>query len=240
MTEFHGRVAREAAACAREKRISDNGIEPISLWVLLACGVAVLIAGAVLGKGGQLFSYGATFSPGYVRSTPPGLSESGPTPKEALFAYSARGAKIYSSKCQGCHGADAKGNGSTFPSLVGSKWVVGESERFAMVIINGLQGPISDGKSYGVMPPQGIGMTPEDLAGVMTYLRNNMGNAVGDVISTAQAKEALEVVSIGRKKAGTTITAEELNADHIKELSGEKLDPKTMLDPIKLVPAKSL
>ena len=109
-----------------------------------------------------------------------------------------------------------------------------------MVIINGLQGPISDGKSYGVMPPQGIGMTPEDLAGVMTYLRNNMGNAVGDVISTAQAKEALEVVSIGRKKAGTTITAEELNADHIKELSGEKLDPKTMLDPIKLVPAKSL
>ena len=116
VTEFHGRVAREAAACAREKRISDNGIEPISLWVLLACGVAVLIAGAVLGKGGQLFSYGATFSPGYVRSTPPGLSESGPTPKEALFAYSARGAKIYSSKCQGCHGADAKGNGSTFPS----------------------------------------------------------------------------------------------------------------------------
>ncbi len=238
VTEAHGRVAREAAACAREKRLSDNGIEPISLWALLACGVAVLTAGAVLGKGGQLFSYGATFSPGYVRSEAPGLGDSGPLPKEALVAYSARGAKIYSAKCQGCHGADAKGNGSTFPSLIGSKWVMGETQRFAMVILNGLQGPISDGKSYGMMPPQGVGMTPEDLAGVMTYLRNNMGNTVGDVVSTEQAKTALEV-STARKKAGTAATTEELTADHVTMLAGEKIDPKTMLDPIKLTPAKA-
>ena len=39
VTEAHGRVVREAAACAREKRIANNGSEPISLWVIAACGV---------------------------------------------------------------------------------------------------------------------------------------------------------------------------------------------------------
>lgn len=238
VTEAHGRVAREAAACAREKRIVDNGVGQISLWAITACGAVLLIAGGILGSGGSWFSYGATFRPGYKRDEPPGVKSTGPAAKEALAAYSARGAKIYSAKCSGCHGSDAKGNGSTYPSLVGSKWVVGETERFAMVILNGLQGPVSDGKTYGVMPAQGVGMAPEDLAGVMTYLRNNLGNSVGDVVSTSQAKEALEVISIGRKKAGTAVTAEELAADHAKELPGEKIDPKTMLDPIKLEPVK--
>jgi mono/diheme cytochrome c family protein len=159
-------------------------------------------------------------------------------PKEALAAYMAKGAKIYSAKCNGCHGSDAKGNGSTFPSLVGSAWVLGETERFAMVILNGLNGPVSDGKSYGLMPPQGIGMTPEDLAGIMTYVRNNFGNSKGDVITTDMAKAALEI-SAARKNAGNSATAEELAADHDKKLPGEVLDPKTLLDPITLAPVKA-
>ena len=238
VTEAHGRVVREAAACAREKRIVDNGIEPISLWALVACGVVLLIAGGILGGGGRFFSYKATFREGYVRTAAPGVADIGPVPKEALAAYMSKGSKIYSAKCNGCHGSDAKGNGSTFPSLVGSAWVNGETELFAMVILNGLQGPVSDGKSYGVMPPQGIGMTPEDLAGIMTYVRNNFGNTKGEVITTGMAKAALEV-SAARKKAGQSITGEELTADHLKALPGEMLDPKTLLDPITLAPVKA-
>lgn len=150
----------------------------------------------------------------------------------------AKGSKIYSAKCNGCHGSDAKGNGSTFPSLVGSPWPNGETKRFAMIILNGLQGPVDDGKTYGVMPPQGIGMNPEDLAGIMTYVRNNFGNTKGDVISLEMAKNALEI-SAARKKAGQSVTAEELTADHVKNLPGEKIDPKTLLDPITLAPAKA-
>ncbi len=238
VTEAHGRVVREAAACAREKRIADNGIAPISLWAFVACGVVLLVAGGILGAGGKLFAYGTTFREGYVRAPAGGAEDTGPVPKEALAAYSAKGAKIYTAKCNGCHGSDGKGNGSTFPSLVGSAWVMGESERLAMVILNGLEGPVSDGKTYGVMPPQGIGISPEDLAGVMTYVRNNFGNAKGDVISTEMAKAAIEI-SAARKNAGKSETAAELNADHVKALPGEVLDPKTMLDPINLTPAKA-
>ena len=236
VAEAHGRVVREAAACVREKRIVDNGIAPISLWAFVACGVVLLIAGGILGKGGRLFSYGTTFRENYLRTPAPGAEDSGPVPKEALAAYMAKGAKIYSAKCNGCHGADAKGNGSTFPSLVGSKWVLGETERLAMIILNGMEGPVSDGKTYGVMPPQGIGMTPEDLAGIMTYVRNNFGNSAGDVVTIDMAKAALEI-SAARKNAGKASTEAELTAEHVKALPGDVLDPKTMVDPISLAPA---
>ena len=238
VTEAHGRVVREAAACAREKRIVDNGIEPISLWAFVACGVVLLIAGGILGSGGRLFSYGKVFREGYVRTPAPGAGDTGPVPKEALAAYMAKGSKIYSAKCNGCHGSDAKGNGSTFPSLVGSTWVTGETERFAMIILNGLEGPVSDGKTYGIMPPQGIGMAAEDLAGIMTYVRNNFGNSTGDVVTIDMAKAALEI-SAARKNAGKSVISAELTADHVKALPGDVLDPKTLLDPITLAPAKA-
>jgi mono/diheme cytochrome c family protein len=238
VSEAHSSVVREAAACAREKRIVENGIAPVSLWAVVACGVVLLIAGGILGAGGNLFAYGSTYREGYVRTAPPGMADTGPVPKEALAAYMAKGAKIYSAKCNGCHGSDAKGNGSTFPTLVGSKWVLGETERFAMVILNGLQGPASTGNTYGVMPPQGIGMTPEDLAGIMTYVRNNFGNSVGDVVTTDMAKAAIET-SAARKSAGNMVTAAELEASHVKALAGEALDPKALLDPITLAPAKA-
>ena len=238
VTEAHGRVVREAAACAREKRIVDNGIEPISLWAIAVCGVVLLVAGGILGSGGRLFSYGTVFREGYTRTPAPGAADAGPVPKEALAAYMAKGSKIYSAKCNGCHGSDAKGNGSTFPSLVGTPWPNGETERFAMIILNGLDGPVDDGKTYGVMPPQGIGMAPEDLAGIMTYVRNNFGNTKGDVVTVEMAKAAMEI-SAARKNAGKSVNAEELTADHVKALPGEKLDPKTLLDPITLAPAKA-
>ena len=238
MTEAHGRLVREAAACARENRIVKNGIAPISLSAIVACGVVVLIAGSILGIGGHFFNYDAIFRERYERAPAPGAADSGPVPKEALAAYMAKGSKIYSAKCSGCHGPDAKGNGSTFPSLAGTPWPNGETERFAMIILNGLEGPVDDGKTYGVMPPQGIGMAPEDLAGIMTYVRNNFGNTKGDVVTIEMAKAAIEI-SAARKKAGKSVTAEELTADHLKALPGATLDPKTLLDPITLAPAKA-
>lgn len=238
VTEAHGRVVREAAACARENRIIDNGIGQISLWSLVVCAIVVFIAGGVyFGSGAELFAYNTSFRPGYVRTPPGGAEDTGPVPKEALAAYMAKGAKIYSAKCNGCHGADAKGNGSTFPALAGGIWPNAETERFAMIILNGLEGPVDDGKTYGIMPPQGIGMAPEDLAGVMTYVRNNFGNTKGDVVTVEMAKAAIEI-SAARKNAGRSVTAAELTADHVKNLPGEKLDPRTMLDPITLALAK--
>lgn len=235
VTEAHGRVVRETAACAREKRIVDNGIAPISLWAFALCGVVLLIAGGILGSGGRLFAYGTTFREGYVRTAAAGADDVGVVPREALVAYAAKGAKIYSAKCNGCHGPDGRGSGASFPSLAGSTWVTGETERLAMIILNGLQGPVSDGKTYSVMPPQGIGMTAEDLAGVMTFVRNNFGNAAGDVVSLDMARQAIEV-SAARPNLGAMVDAVEL-ANHVKQLPGESIAANALVDPISLAPA---
>ncbi len=239
VTETHGRIARQVAAAARENKLGEHGTQPVSLWLFLALAVVLIIAGGVLGSGGSLFAYGTTFREGYVRKPAPGKKEAGPEPKTALAAYSTKGSKIYSTVCNGCHLSDARGSASA-PSLVGSEWVKGPTERFAMVVLNGLHGPTSTGKDYG-----GAGMaarggsgpfSPEDLAGVLTYVRNNFGNTVGDIVTVDMAKAAMET-SGKRAKAGQQVDAVELEADHKKDIPGDKLDPATLVDPVTLAPA---
>jgi len=237
VTEAHERVIRDAAAAARENRLKENGREPVSLWVLILCAVPLLAAGWTLGNAGTLFSYKDTVKDGYVRIIPADDDAAGPPPKEALAAYMAKGQKIYG-KCIGCHGPDGKGDGNAYPSLAGSAWVTGETDRLAMVILNGLSGPTSTGKVFGVMPAQGAGMSGDDLATLMTYIRNSFGNKVGDVVTKQMGAAALEI-SNARPKVGTSVSSDELDANHKKNLAGDSLDPKVMLDPITLEPAEA-
>lgn len=233
------RIMREAAAAAREKHVSENGLQPAPLGMLVTALVVALFAGgAFIAGGSNLFDYKSSFRDGYVRAKAPGGDDSGPKPMPAIEAYMRKGAKVFSSKCQGCHGADAKGDGSSYPSLAGSAWVTGPSERFSQVVLNGLQGPTSTGKTFGagLMPSQGAGMTPEELAGLLTYVRNNFGNKTGDVVTVEMAKAAMDISS-KRAKAGQPVTGVELDAEHKKDLPGEKLDPTLLVHPTKFTPA---
>lgn len=235
VTESHDRLMRDAAAVAREKRVNDGGREPVSNWIFAAGGVIAISAGLALGNAGGLFDYDDIVAPGYVRESLNDGSDSGPPPMDALKAYMAKGEKVYS-KCVGCHGPDGKGS-AAYPSLVGSAWALGETERFSMIVLNGLSGPTSYDKTYGVMPAQGVGMSPTDLATVMTYVRNSFGNETGDVITTEMAAKAIEI-SEGRSNAGAPVTGEELAAEHLKELPGDPLDPTTQVDPVSLAPVE--
>jgi mono/diheme cytochrome c family protein len=246
-TAAGGHMAPEPAACTGENQPVSNGAtsdgnEPVSLAVLTVCGVVLLIAGGILGSAGRFFDYQTLFREGYVRTPPPGTTEQGPPPKPALEAFMAKGAKIYGAKCIVCHGPEAKGDGANFPALAGSTWATGETQRFAMIVLNGLQGPMSTGKTYGAgMPSQSlppVTLTPEDLAGVMTYVRNHFGNNTGDIVTVDMAKAAF-TISAARPKTGQQITADELTADHLKPLPGSPLDPKAMVDPITLTPVRA-
>jgi mono/diheme cytochrome c family protein len=236
VTETHDRITRQAAAASRENKLGEHGNQPIPLTLLATLGIVLIVTGAVFGNVTNWFSYDKTFREDYVRKATPGVKDSGPQPKTALVAYSAKGAKIYT-KCSGCHGPTAQGDGANFPSLAGSEWVKGPTERFAMVVLNGLHGPTSTGKAFGAagMPAQGGGMTPEDLASILTYVRNNFGNTVGDVVTIDMAKAAIDA-SVKRAKTGQQVDAEELNSNHKKDLPGDKLDPAILVDPVTLAP----
>lgn len=99
--------------------------------------------------------------------------------RELYFA----GLEIYERDgfCATCHQRDGKGlSASGFPPLAGTKWVLGNEDRLIKLALKGLMGPIEVlGKQY----PGQVPMTPyegllsdEEMAAVLTYVRNSFGN----------------------------------------------------------------
>ena len=114
-----------------------------------------------------------------------------------LEAY-ATGKAIYSREgyCGTCHQPDGNGlSASGFPPLAGTPWVTGDVDRLTMIVLNGLQGPIEvNGQQYAGQVP----MTPfagllndEEIAAVLTYVRNSFGNTAS-VVTPEQVKKVRE------------------------------------------------
>jgi mono/diheme cytochrome c family protein len=83
--------------------------------------------------------------------------------------------------CATCHQPDGKGlPGSGFPPLTGTEWVLGNEDRLIKIVLKGLQGPIEvQGKKYSgqvPMTPFGGMLKDEEVAAVLTYVRNSFGN----------------------------------------------------------------
>ena len=99
---------------------------------------------------------------------------------EELFL---KGKEIYEREgfCKTCHQPNGKGLASSgYPPLIGTKWVLGNEERLIKLTLHGLFGPIEVlGEQYTGQVP----MTPyagllkdEEIAAVLTYVRNAFGN----------------------------------------------------------------
>jgi hypothetical protein len=80
-----------------------------------------------------------------------------------------------------------------YPPLVASSWVTGHPQVVSRILINGLNGPILvKGDSYnGNMPAfgsSGLGLSDKDIAGVITYIRQEWGNSASDVTEATIAE----------------------------------------------------
>ena len=102
-----------------------------------------------------------------------------------------KGKAIYSREgyCITCHQADGKGlPASGFPPLTGTSWVVGSQDRLIKLLLKGLHGPIEvKGKKYpGQVPmtPFGGMLKDDEVAAVLTYVRNSFGNKASAVTVT--------------------------------------------------------
>ncbi|GAB3322946.1 GDSL-type esterase/lipase family protein [Larkinella ripae] len=124
--------------------------------------------------------------------------------KGAELALFNQGKEIYGKEgyCITCHQADGKGlAASGFPPLNGTNWVNGNEERLIKIALNGLLGPIEvAGKNY----PGQVPMTPfagllkdDEIAAVLTYVRNSFGNQAS-VISPDQVKK-VRAATAGKK-----------------------------------------
>ena len=135
--------------------------------------------------------------------------------------------------CVTCHQADGKGIDSfpdkskptfgSYPSLARmtgyptNPWIEGEPDRAIKLVLNGMYGKMTFlGKQYGdvaagqaAMTPLGQMLKDEEVAGVLTYVRQSWGNNLPPV-SAAQVKKVREAT-----KARTAMyTPEEILKEH--------------------------
>ena len=187
------------AAIQREKREPLAGLEPLSLWLIAIYGLAVFFGGAYLGRySGNFRGDGLDPLGGAPRPMKAGATGPGGTQTTELSQMD-RGKKIYSANCNVCHQADGMGAaGQGYPPLAGSEWVNGGTKRLAMIVLKGLQGPITvKGAQYGtaVMQPWDKTLNDAKIADVLTYIRQEWGNTGGPVTPEGIAALRKELAS---------------------------------------------
>ena len=95
---------------------------------------------------------------------------------------------IYITHCMGCHQNNGQGEENVYPPLAGSEWVSGENEKLIRVILFGQQGEMQvKNKTYNQVMPSYSFLSDEELAEVISYIRNSFGNK-GNRISAAEVR----------------------------------------------------
>ena len=125
------------------------------------------------------------------------------------------------SHCATCHQTHGKGSPNVYPPLVDSPWVNGSEDRLIKMTLHGLWGRMQvKGKIYdparGVPPMTAFRslLKDEELAAVLTFVRNTWGNKAPPV--SPESVKRVREQSSGRS---TFWKPEELLAEHPLEVS---------------------
>lgn len=121
-----------------------------------------------------------------------------------------RGKVVYEQVCALCHGSDGLGKPAQAPPFAGSEWVVTDNVgRLIRIPLQGLNGPITvKGVEWNLaMPAMGAALPDDDLAAVLSYMRNAWGNKAS--IITADEVKAVRAATANRTQPWT---GPELNA----------------------------
>ncbi len=92
----------------------------------------------------------------------------------------AKGKEIYNTACAACHQVGGGGIPGAFPSLTGSPVVTGPMTEHLSIVMKGREGT--------AMQAFAAQLSDVDIAAVMTYQRNALGNSVGDFVQPSQIK----------------------------------------------------
>jgi mono/diheme cytochrome c family protein len=116
----------------------------------------------------------------YLKDQPGGDQSAPPRPDGATMTI---GAKIYMDECAGCHTSNGKGVAGLFPSLSGSPVVQQDDPTTLLhVVLRGARSVATDrAPTAAAMPAFGWLLKDDEVAAVVTYIRNAWGNAAPPV-----------------------------------------------------------
>ncbi|MEX2232967.1 MAG: c-type cytochrome [Cyclobacteriaceae bacterium] len=102
----------------------------------------------------------------------------------------AGGAKVYSIYCGTCHQRNGQGASGRFPPLAKTNWVTGDKKLLISIVLKGMEGPIDvNGEQFNATMPEHSFLSNEEIANVLTYIRESFGNKASAV--TAQEVDAV-------------------------------------------------
>lgn len=160
----------------RESSTPSAGSESLSPWLMVT-----FLAIAFLGAGYLFWNSGGfqanVFNPSRVAWDGAGTGGAAAAPDPMVI-----GKKVFTQSCAVCHQASGQGVAGQFPPLVGSEWVLSKDwhgdNHIVKIVLNGLQGPVTVmGAQYNnAMAPWGGILKDDQIAAVLTYVRNTWGN----------------------------------------------------------------
>ena len=183
---------------------------------------ADLIA-SITGLTGSFLTIAATITV-MVYTTRPDRSATGASAVEALPKDPvALGKKLFVDRgCVACHQFTGMGLPGQFPPLARSEWVQGAPERPIRILLNGLQGPTQiHGQTYNnAMPAFGAALGDNEIAALLTYIRQEWGNRAAPV-------DSAEVAAVRAATKARTIpwTSAELESALAAESEGKSPSP---------------
>lgn len=99
------------------------------------------------------------------------------------------GKKVYDLYCQACHQSDGNGVPRLNPPLAGTVYVTGSKTRLIDIVLKGLSDPLEiNGEEYNNPMAAHSFLTDQQIADVLTYIRNSFGNKAG-AVSVAEVKK---------------------------------------------------
>jgi mono/diheme cytochrome c family protein len=178
-------VQQVHAAIQREKQEPRVGLEPLSIWLIAIYAIAIFCGGAYLGRFSGRFD-GESLDPLVGEQPLKKASSAGAagTQQAAELTPAERGKKIFLANCATCHQANGEGVAGQYPPLAGSEYVIHGTRRPAMIVLKGLEGPLTvKGSHFGsaVMQPWEKTLTDQKIADVLTYIRSDWGNNASPV-----------------------------------------------------------
>lgn len=101
-----------------------------------------------------------------------------------------RGKKVYDTYCLSCHMEDGNGVPRMNPPLAKTTWVTGDKKKLIAVILNGMDEEVQiNGQAYSnTMAPNDF-LKDDEIADVLTYVRNSFGNKAS-AVTVADVKAA--------------------------------------------------
>lgn len=175
------------AAAMREMAEPKDGIAPTPVWLMLFFFVLAGWSGYYIANNAGAFR-GDVYNEHFAQGSAP---HEAPRPADPMVL----GHQTFN-VCMQCHQDTGKGIPGTYPPLVGSPVVLGDPATPIRILLHGLQGEITvEGGTFNGQMPSWDRFSDEQIAAVLTYVRNSWSNS-------APAVDPKLVATI-RKQTGT-------------------------------------